>query len=468
MNTDESLRHLSPTKQLLVRERLRQAEASSSRGQPELIAFVAAKDTIDERRLNDTLRTKLPQYMLPSRIVRLSQLPHTPNGKIDRRALEKIALEGAAAAAAPIRTEAAQDAVEAQLIAIWKDLLGHERFGKDDSFFDLGGHSLLAIRMLGHINSALQTNLPVALIVEAPTINRLAEAIRARQIGPNSSASTLVALQPEGMLPPLYLLPLHMHGALHYRHLTAQMDGSRPIFAFEAFDLREREGEMIAVDSLAQEYVDQLLRHQPQGPYYLCGISVAGLLAFEMARILKQRGIHDVEVILLDTYGPSHPQKAGISGQAAFRHMVSPANAVDWSLAMLGKARTALKKRTKAGADMPPKNHEADLGRALAFLDDDFVNTRLGEIIHAYLSQERSFDGHLHLIRAKLEAWDNRYDPTLGWQRFVRGNIHVRHVRGDHLGILRRLYVKATAEQVSAILGDCDVMYGNESPSQSL
>lgn len=471
MSIEDRLARLSPAKLALLNEKLRQLQGNSPRKQTELVAFIGATQVVEERAVSDMLEKRLPQYMVPSRIVRLDHLPLTPNGKVDRRALEKIAQRAApGSAVADVQSAAVADEIETQLFTIWRELLGHDSFTKYDNFFQIGGHSLQAIRMLARLNAALQTNLPVALIVESPTISRLSQAIRSRRDQSTLEEDTLVALQPDGSLPPLYLLPLHMHGALHYRHLTAQLGVRRPIFAFEAFDIREENDSPVSVEALAQEYCRQLLNHQPQGPYYLCGISVAGLLAFEMARELHKRGIRDVEVILLDTYGPRHPQKivgtskrTGILSAALWR-MFSASTVFDWGLATLLKARTPLKKHSHAKQETSVQTlltpDGANLEEAFAYLEDDFVNKRLGRISHDYLEGDHPFEGDLHLLRARLEALDNQYDLTLGWQAVVRGAIQVRHVRGDHLGILRRLYAQATAKQVQEILGECDVRHG--------
>ncbi|WP_217142904.1 non-ribosomal peptide synthetase [Streptomyces sp. AC627_RSS907] len=118
----------------------------------------------------------LPGYMVPSAFVVLDRLPLTPNGKVDRRALPD---PGTAAGSAADGGREARTPLEEVLCGLYARLLGVDRTGIDDSFFDLGGHSLLATRLVAHIRTALGADLPVRAVFEAPTIAELAERVAA-------------------------------------------------------------------------------------------------------------------------------------------------------------------------------------------------------------------------------------------------------------------------------------------------
>ncbi|HEX7241423.1 MAG TPA: phosphopantetheine-binding protein, partial [Longimicrobiaceae bacterium] len=118
--------------------------------------------------LRDGLRKRLPEHMVPSAFVVLEALPVTPNGKLDRRALPAPEAADARAYVAP-RTP-----TEELLAEIFAGVLGVERVGVDDSFFDLGGHSLLATRVAMRVREALGVELPLRALFEAPTVAGLA------------------------------------------------------------------------------------------------------------------------------------------------------------------------------------------------------------------------------------------------------------------------------------------------------
>jgi amino acid adenylation domain-containing protein len=149
--------------------------------------------------LLDFLKTKLPDYMIPSAFVFLESLPLTRNGKVDRRALP---------APDHVRLDLAEDYVpprtptETTLARIWADLLGVDRVGMYDSFFDLGGHSLLATRMMSRVRDALGSDAPLRVLFDTPTVAHLAEFIEAQGERPQGVPTTPIRPVPRaGALP---------------------------------------------------------------------------------------------------------------------------------------------------------------------------------------------------------------------------------------------------------------------------
>ena len=135
-----------------------------------LAAWAVPSEEVSADELRAFLRASLPPYLVPASIALLDQLPLTPNGKVDRRALAQRALEPRqSTAGAPPRTE-----LEGTLAAIWAELLGLEKVGRDDSFFDLGGHSLLLARLQGVLRDRLGREVPLLALFEHPTVATLA------------------------------------------------------------------------------------------------------------------------------------------------------------------------------------------------------------------------------------------------------------------------------------------------------
>ncbi|TXH25857.1 MAG: amino acid adenylation domain-containing protein, partial [Mycobacterium sp.] len=139
-------------------------------GDKRLVGYVTG--TVDPAAARAELAGRLPGYMVPAAIVTLDRLPLTANGKLDTRALPAPDYVVGA-------YRAPTTAVEEILAGIFADLLGHSRVGVDDSFFDLGGDSIAAMRLIGAINAALDTDLAVRTVFEAPTIAELAPRIGA-------------------------------------------------------------------------------------------------------------------------------------------------------------------------------------------------------------------------------------------------------------------------------------------------
>ncbi|HET9620343.1 MAG TPA: amino acid adenylation domain-containing protein, partial [Kofleriaceae bacterium] len=133
-----------------------------------LVGYVAGDASASA--LKDHLRARLPDYMVPAAIVTLAALPLSPNRKVDRKALP--APDDAAVAYVAPRT-----ALEAQVAAVWCEVLGVARIGVTESFFEAGGHSLLATQVVSRLRAALGVELAVRALFEAPTIEGLAQRI---------------------------------------------------------------------------------------------------------------------------------------------------------------------------------------------------------------------------------------------------------------------------------------------------
>ncbi|HEY3570035.1 MAG TPA: amino acid adenylation domain-containing protein, partial [Thermoanaerobaculia bacterium] len=144
-------------------------------GEKRLVAYYVPSAPVTPAELKGHLGASLPAYMIPSAFVERAELPLTVSGKVDRRALallEAPAGEGPAGDYVEPRT-----GTERRIAEIWSDLLGRERIGAHDSFFDLGGHSLLATRVLSRLRETLKADLSLAVVFERPTLAGLAEAV---------------------------------------------------------------------------------------------------------------------------------------------------------------------------------------------------------------------------------------------------------------------------------------------------
>jgi amino acid adenylation domain-containing protein len=164
---------------------------------PRLVGYfrAAQNEAPASAELQELLRRRLPDYMVPAVFVRVEAFPLTPNLKIDRRALPAPEVEASS-------FEPPQGPAEEELAAIWAGLLGRERIGAGDDFFALGGHSLLATRLLARVRDAFGVVLPVRTVFEAPTVAGLARAILAAGPGAPARPPLRPAPRPaDGVLP---------------------------------------------------------------------------------------------------------------------------------------------------------------------------------------------------------------------------------------------------------------------------
>ncbi|WP_082949262.1 non-ribosomal peptide synthetase, partial [Mycolicibacterium celeriflavum] len=159
-------------------------------GDKRLVGYMTG--TADPAAVRAALAERLPGYLVPAAVVAIDALPLTPNGKLDKRALPAPEYQDDEEYRAPTSP------TEEILAGIFAKVLGLERVGIDDSFFDLGGDSLLAMRVIAAVNTGLDSRLTVRTLFEAPTVARLAPRIGGE---PGAGLAPLVAVQRPAVVP---------------------------------------------------------------------------------------------------------------------------------------------------------------------------------------------------------------------------------------------------------------------------
>jgi amino acid adenylation domain-containing protein len=163
---------------LAVHPAVRQAAVvalSDGQGDPRLVAYFVPTADVRGDELRSFLSERLPEFMVPSLFVPIEALPLTRNGKLDRKALP----DPSAAGVSGRQTDYVEPAspLEEELAGMWREVLGVERVGVTDNFFDLGGHSLLATQVIARIRSNMGIALPLHSIFVSPTVQQLAEQV---------------------------------------------------------------------------------------------------------------------------------------------------------------------------------------------------------------------------------------------------------------------------------------------------
>lgn len=270
-----------------------------------LVAYWVGEPGADATILRDHARNVLPPYMVPGIFVQMPALPLTANGKVDRQALPKPADVQNDAIVPP------RDHVEFKLAGLWCTELGVSAVGVFDNFFERGGHSLKAVSLINRIQAEFKINLPLRALFDHQTIDSLGRVIRDRcrdADQPRRAVSGLVSLQPGrqgSSAMPLFLVHPHGGTVFCYQALAAALGDQVPVFGIQCRGLEEAEQPLSSIPDMAAEYNNEIFKAQPQGPYFIAGWSLGGLIAFEMARQLEAGG-HTVALLaILDSAIPS-------------------------------------------------------------------------------------------------------------------------------------------------------------------
>jgi amino acid adenylation domain-containing protein len=414
-------------------------------GGKRLVAYVALRSDLSNppATLRSWLQQRLPDYMVPSSVEVLSRLPLTPSGKIDRRSLPAPSTP----AHAPAPSQGPRTSTELQLRAIWEEVLGLAPIGVHENFFELGGHSLLAVRMFSRIRSQLGRNLPLTTLFRSPTIAELATLLEAESDA--SHWSPLVVLQPEGSLPPLFIIHEGGGTVLRFRDLARHLAPEQPVYALQAVALSGTRPPHESIEEMAACYIHEIRIVQPSGPYYIAGASFGGIVAYEMAQQLVAQQQRVAVLALLDS--SLHP-----------RHMVSRVARMRFQ-----SARVALHVR-RLFSNRYRSTYIYDRSRSVwqtALMRSGWgVSAWRAEGVtvmpstyaevwdaarRAYRAYEpREYSGRVTLFRARVRDPGCPADPAPEWKHWCRGGVEIRDIPGGHVSLMIEPNVATLAREL--------------------
>ncbi len=397
------------------------------------------------------LRQRLPEYMVPSSFVVVDGLPLSPNGKVARAALPvpaQVSVAPHTAFAPP------SNPVERAVAELWQELLGIERVGIDDNFFESGGHSLLALKLFAEMERVFQQRLPLSTLFVAPTVRKLAHIIC--EPAERQTDDGLVMLQPGTKGPPLFVVHGADGGVMNYRELADRLGPDLPVYGLELTAGRTREPVLTTFEDLAAKYVRQMRTRQPAGPYFLCGHCWAGQLTFEMACQLRAAG-QDVGLIaLIDSWCPGRrpmPYYRRLGRQMRITRQLIAQNLRRLSTLESKHIPTFLRVRAEnivvrligttayrwsLRLQRPVLPLLRDHGRALA------------QAARCY--RPPIYPGPITLFRARQPGKPPLGGATMGWDRVATGDVVVYDVLGEHLSIMREPQVEELARQLRVCL----------------
>lgn len=349
--------------------------------------------------------------------------------------------------------DAPRTPIERELAAMWRDLLGVERVGRDDDFFELGGQSLIAVRLFTRMRRRYDVDLALATLFEAPTIARCA-AIVAHRAGlvdlPDGDAveagGTSTEAAPATVTPPAVVVPdgfrslvtiqrggdrtpfFCVHGAggnvLNFRDLSTAMGRTQPFYGLQARGVDGVLRPHTSIEEMATAYLAEVREVQPHGPYLLGGYSGGGLVAFEMAHQLHDAGEEVGLVVLLDTFPPTVPQRHA-TGFGRVRRLFEdgPSYLLHIVRHRVIDRRRAI--RTAKVAELLARDEPIP-----SELRNEHLDTNFTEAAARY--RLRPWSGRVLLMRAQKLAFVFRtLDETYGWSSVVE-HLEVIEVPGDH------------------------------------
>ncbi len=430
-----------------------------SAGVTRLIAYIIPienQNLINED-LRNFLKERLPDYMVPSTFVFLDEFPVTSHGKVDRNALpdpEQININFDSNYIPP------SNEIENQLTKIWEKVLGIEKIGVKDNYFDIGGTSLMAMILFSEIEKVFGKNLPLATIIDSPNIEKLSKIISNDNW--SDAWSPLVAIQTEGSKPPFFCLHGHRGNVIGFQDLARKMGSDQPFYGLQAEGLDGKPIKESSITEMAEKYVREILKVQPVGPYYLGGWCMGGTLAYEMAQILEAAGKKVALVAMIETnVCTNYPKR--LADDTFFRHAFHKIfDRLKYEISihrtLTNKERLKylwrktqarfIKIQVKVENLLDPflKKFNIKLPHSWSFKQSNLVDMHEKAIVNY---KAKPYFGTVAIFRANNQPLGVYPDPSLGWGELIKGKLILEEFPGHHLNTFIEPSVKDLAKKMN-------------------
>ena len=392
----------------------------------------------EPRDVTEELRRRLPGPMVPTDVIKVDVLPISANGKLDRRALRRLAV--------PART---QDPVgndtEQLILRIWSDLLGTGGLGIDDDFFDVGGHSLLVAVLAERLDAQFGVRPGIAALMSHRTVRHQALLIEQPTTGTEPAAGVLTLVEGTGGGTLALFHPIGGTSGL-YSTLAHSLTGGLRVLGLQAPGIAGECRPLETIEELAEHHLRELDRLGVEAPFLLGGISMGGSIAYEVARLSVRRGDPPPFVGLLDTPGPGQLPTL-FDDDAEMLATIFAGGDADF-VAQLRSLPPLEMFRRVLGAMAP--EHAASLSaRDLEIFSE--VWRAHSRALLSYRPAPVDVGAHygVHYYKAKITVPPHPEHPEWPWEALLGDRLRLTVIDGNHESIIERPHVGALARALA-------------------
>lgn len=362
-------------------------------------------------------------------------------------------------------------AIEQTLERDWKEILGVEQISVDANFFELGGNSLLAMKAISKINESLERHLPLSTLFDHPTIESLTKFLASKE---EKESKSLVPIKPVGKKIPLYLIGYIGGSVDRFCEFAYMLGSEQPVYGLQTpLSLEDFNSEGFNVEELASNYIkntasqylSEIMKRNPDGPFAIAGYSYGGFIAFEMARQIEQMDKKVALLALFDTVIPGTkkclPPKtaetsfkgfSGIEYKAKFAEHKFRVTVYDQLFLLKYDGRSWLSKNVQLFKHIFFRRNRSELQIETSADSKELAIRRNALASLAKKNYELEFyDGEMVLFRARRRSTFSVRDLTLGWKPYAR-SIKVYKIDGDHFSMFKPFYCKRLARLLQQVL----------------
>jgi amino acid adenylation domain-containing protein len=440
-----------------------------SPGDKHLVAYLVLNKghTVSTKKLKGFLGEKLPEYMVPSHLVILDEIPLTTNGKVDRAALpvpdqQRPDLEEAFVGA--------RNPLEVKLTKLFEQAVGIHPIGIQDNIFELGMNSLRANRLFAQIKRITGIQLPLSILFQTPTIEQLSTYLQKKEA--NAPWSSLVPIQPNGSKLPMFCVHAGAGTVLFYRELSHHLGADQPVYGLQPKGLDGKQKFQKSIEEMAEHYINEIRTINPEGPYLLGGYCFGGVVVFEMAQQLISKGFKVALFANFNAVSPTyvdHSHNIATSGENEELPQSETNSKRFYRSSWRKLTQQSIKKIKRKAIQIYQWKHQVLLLkykviygylRLLALVYEYYESLGLKpfealrkyyflttntDMVAAY--KPKPYPGRMTIFRSQ-----GLYpDPHLGWSDYVTGEIKTFDIPGEHTDrrqIMNEPFVEITAKKL--------------------
>jgi thioesterase domain-containing protein/acyl carrier protein len=401
---------------------------------------------------------QLSYFKVPRQLVFLDKIPKGPTGKPQR--VDLAAKLGLIAPQEGHREEVHESRTQLEDVfaTMWAHIIGTERVGLHDNFFEIGGDSLAAMELIAGIEQMTGQRVTLAALFQAPTIKELAAFID--QHDP-AWQPYVVPIQGKGSQPPFFCVDAGPSYLILARHLGTDRPFLGLLHPNAIISTRAT-----SIEAIAEFSVKSIRAVQPEGPYFVGGWCAAGLIAYEIAQQLRTQGQEVALLVLFDAVNPGRLDKLSI-----IRAMFVKADEFCRKIYFHLHSMTRLEFR-----DLPAyflerlKNVWHTLTRRtwLSRASMKFLRPVFRDLPNMHFVARRyrpkPYNGRVILFRRSLRAISKYLDAKLGWGSVITGEFDVVEIQGGHGDMFDKPQVQCVAAKLAACLGERRIVPSNPAP----
>jgi thioesterase domain-containing protein len=335
--------------------------------------------------------------------------------------------------------------IERRLLAVWQRVFKNRSGDVTADFFALGGHSLLAAQLLAGIEKEFGGALSLAFVFQAPTVEQMAESIG--NAGRSLRQRAIVPIQPKGTRPPLFWI----RGGPRFRLLAQKLGADQP---FLGLDLPHGDGSELPVpyrfEDIAALLVRAMREEQPHGPYFLGGLCVNAVLAYEVARQLRADGEEVALLALLDGHNQAYYKNPLTDGRYSGRLKYHLSNllhleAREKQSYLLDRLDEARRKIERIAWQL---TSQANSDRSTGRNNGAIRNT--DNIVHPAFHRfdPKPYPGKMVLLQSSDWPEGPYFDFRRGWEGLVEDGVDFHRIPGDHPSMFTEPNVNLVAEKL--------------------